>query len=56
MIILEGKFERALLVGKKKCFLFTGMTFCKGISFLFSDLDPWEDAILANLKWQPKHG
>lgn len=56
MIILEGELKRALLVGKNKCLPFTGMLFCKGLSFLFSDLDPWADAILANLKWQLKHG
>lgn len=55
MTIPEGKFKRPSLVGKHKCFPSTGMLSYKGISFLFSVLDQWTDAILANFNWQLKH-
>lgn len=55
MIVLEGKFKRSSLVDKNKHFASTSLLFCKGISFLLSDLDQWADAMLANLKWQLKH-
>lgn len=55
MTTFEGMFQRPLLVGKNKCFPFNGMPSCKGILFIFSDLDLWAAAILANLPWQLKH-
>lgn len=55
MTVLEGKFKKTSLVDKNKRFPSAGLLFCKGISFLLSDLDQWADAISANLKWQLKH-
>ena len=47
MTVLEGKFKKSSLVDKNKCFPSAGLLFCKGISFLLSDLDQRADAISA---------
>lgn len=46
MTASEGTFKRPLLMGKNKCFPFTGMLSCKDIPFTFSELDLWAAAIL----------
>lgn len=52
---VEGTFKRSSVVCNHECFPSPGMFFCKGISFIFSGLHQWADAISTNPKWQRKH-